>query len=35
METVERDKECGLLREIRNVGCEDCRDIRNVGCGEK
>ena len=38
VETVDRDKEHGLwrlLREIRNVGCEDCRDIRNVGCGER
>ena len=27
METVERDKECGLWREIRNVGCGDTVEI--------
>ena len=41
METVERDKDCGL---IRTVGCGDCGEMRNgdggggiknVGCGER
>ena len=30
VETLERDKEHGLWREIRNVGCGDCGEIEGM-----